>query len=87
MPETLHPEDAPLQSTVEELEKFKNSRVWADIQQFLEDRKRDIHEQMKHVDDIQGLRELQGALQHTEDMMDLPDKFINELEGGTYGSE
>lgn len=85
MADTLHPEDEPLRSSTDELEDFKESRVWHDIKQFLEDRREIIHEKMKSVDSIEELRKLQGALEHIEDMLDLPDKFLNELEGGTYG--
>lgn len=86
MPETPHPEDDPLRSTVDDLEDFKQSRVWHDIKQFLLDRKELIMEEMQDRDlTVERLRHLQGGLQHVNDMLDLPDKFIQEVESYTDG--
>jgi len=84
MAKTPHPDDEPLRSTVDDLKEFKQSRVWHDIKCFLEDRKEDIMSKMSKRDlTIEDLRHLQGGLEHVNDMLDLPDKFINEVE--SYG--
>lgn len=86
MPETPHPEDEPLRSTVQDLEEFKNSRVWHDMKRLLNNRMEIIKEEMKDPElTIERLRRLQGRMENVESMLDLPDKFLQEVK--SYSNE
>lgn len=77
-----HEDDVPLRSTIAALEDFKESTVWRDILQYLNDR----IEVAKHdalsnkVTNMQQLALLKGEVKALESLKELPDRFIQEIE-------
>lgn len=65
-----------LESTTQQLEEFKQSAVWRDIQFVLERFIETIHLKMETCD-VEELRYNQGAIGKVRDMLELPDELIS----------
>lgn len=75
-----HPMDDPLKSSIKEIEAFKESFVWKDMADWIEERKDYLSGQLRKADSMKEVRGIQQALDQLDDILDLPDMFIEQLE-------
>lgn len=79
----LHELDLALQSTVSNLEDFKESVVWQDMSTYIKDSVEVLHVLLEKATTIEQVKFIQGQLDNCRLMLDWPDRTIQELETQT----
>lgn len=79
---SLHSEDRPIAGTLSMWEQFGQSAVWRDMAGYLEDLRAELITLIINPDitnNMTSVKELQSAIRVCEYMLELPEKFIEEI--------
>lgn len=76
-----HPDDDPLNGSLNDYHEFKRHVCWLDIKKWIEDRISLLREKLETAKTMEEVRAYQESLKHLRDLLDVPDLFIEELEG------
>lgn len=72
--------DALVQSSLEELQQFKTSKLWTDIRNWLTERQESIRTELEIVADPQEVWRLQGAAVNVRELLLIVDTLIEQRE-------
>ena len=61
-----------------DLEKFKNTVVWREVHDVLQEREKDMMEELSTESDIDAIRILQGRLAEIKDFINYPDFLLED---------
>lgn len=74
-----HPEDKPLRASVNEIQNFREDNpVWADMVEWMEDRKKLLKTGLRQANNMEDVRGIQRALDQIDDILELPEWFLEE---------
>jgi hypothetical protein len=69
-----------LKSTLGQVQDFKDSFIWRDIEVLLRERLAIINNEMIKAEKMEDLKLLQGRARETQDMIDLPEALLTAIE-------
>lgn len=74
-----HPDDQPLRASVNEIQNFmEDNPVWADMVEWMKDRKELLKTGLRQANSMEDVRGIQRALDQIDDIMELPEWFLEE---------
>lgn len=75
-----HPDDEPLNSSINEVENLTETHVWEDMEQLIEDRIELLTQALVQAEDEEDIRRLQGEIQGWQHALELPTMLATYIE-------
>jgi len=74
-----HPEDKPLNSSLNDMKAFKKHVAWSDIVNWIDERSEYLRDKLMVADNMEEVRAAQEGIKQLQDLKEIPDLMIEEL--------